>query len=99
MKTAILENTNIFRVDSHGNGTAFSMLNKASMMEVYVQGDDAARFDEVLQSHLRAYGNPEHSYHYMTLNEVLMFIWQVYAPVAAPYGWSHAGPLASTGSI
>ncbi len=79
----ILENTNKYRLDSHGNGVAYTMTHKGTMEERYVQyGDDATTFRSEYASLQAAYANPESVWHSRPWDACLAFLfWDCMAGV------------------
>ncbi len=75
MQTIILENTNLFRLDSHGNGAAYTMTDKATGESKFVQyGDDAAIFRGEYDAMQEAYANPNSAWHKRSWNSCLAYL-------------------------
>jgi hypothetical protein len=49
MRQTTIIDTPAFRVVSHGNGTAYEFVNKATRASVFFQGDDALAFGEEME--------------------------------------------------
>ena len=74
MKVNTIANTPEFTLTSWGNGVAYSLTNKTTNQEVYVQGDDADQF-------ITFYGNLMR-----TGATALKEAWNTYADVATNLG-------------
>lgn len=46
MRRVIIENTDLWTIESHGNGLAYSFFRKSDGKEAFLQGDDAAQWRE-----------------------------------------------------
>lgn len=77
MRYAIIVNTDAFRVDSYGNGTAYRLADKASMHDVFFQGDDASVFRDEWRALETV--RPEWSQ-----DQVLGELWAIYESVSQP---------------
>ena len=75
MKVNTIANTPEFTLTSWGNGVAYSLTNKTTNQEVYVQGDDADQFI-TLYGYLMWTG----------ATHVLKEAWNAYADVATNLG-------------
>lgn len=75
MQTVILENTDRFRLDSHGNGAAYTMTDKQSGESKFAQyGDDSAAFRAEYDAITAAYSNPESAWHRQSWNACLAYL-------------------------
>lgn len=76
MRRSIIENTDQWRIDSFGNGIAYTMLNKITGFDKCIQGDDALAFrkdyDELVEAHV----NPNSAWYEKTFNEVLAELYE-----------------------
>lgn len=71
MQQAIIEQTDLWTVTSHGNGIAYAFYRKTDGKEAFLQGDDATQWREEYEAMQTAYGNPESVWHYQTWNTCL----------------------------
>ncbi len=72
MITVRIEATDQWRIDSHGNGAAYTFLHIPSQRSGFVQyGDDATRWREDYDAMCAAYMNPESCWHRQSWNACL----------------------------
>ncbi len=71
MQRAIIEQTDAWQIESHGNGLAYAFYRKSDGAEAFLQGDDAAQWRGELEAMQAAYGNPESVWHRRTWNACL----------------------------
>lgn len=71
MRRVIIENTDAWTVESHGNGLAYSFYRKSDGREAFLQGDDATAWREQYDAMGEAYSNPESVWHRQSWNNCL----------------------------
>lgn len=71
MQTAIIVQTDMWQIESHGNGFAYAFYRKADMREAFLQGDDATQWREEFEAMQAAYCNPESAWHKQSWNTCL----------------------------
>jgi len=72
MGTVRIEATDQWRIDSHGNGAAYTILHVPSQRSGFVQyGDDAARWREDYDAMQEAYSSPNSCWYKQTWNACL----------------------------
>lgn len=74
----IIENTDRFTVESHGNGAAYTITDKITGESKYVQyGDDAAQFRSELDSIETAHADPRSAWHRRSWNSCLAYLFEI----------------------
>jgi hypothetical protein len=77
MKKETIYKTDQFKLISFGFGVSYQFIDLENMQVIYLQGDDAAKFEtELLQSQD---ANP-----YASINAILSFMWFQYSDIAQP---------------
>lgn len=71
MRVAIIEQTDLWQVESHGNGLAYAFYRKADGKEAFLQGDDATQWRDDYDSMRAAACNPESVWYRKSWNECL----------------------------
>lgn len=71
MRVAIIEQTDLWQVESHGNGFAYAFYRKADGREAFLQGDDANQWRDEYDAMQSAYSNPESVWHSQSWNSCL----------------------------
>ena len=72
MRIAIIEQTDMFTLESTGNGAAYEFTNKRTGATKFVQyGDDATAFREYYDAMADAYANPASVWHRQSWNACL----------------------------
>ena len=75
MRTVIIENTDAFRLDSTGNGVAYTMTSKRTGEERHAQfGDDAEAFRAEYDAMEAAHANPASAWHRRPWNDCLAYL-------------------------
>ena len=63
MQRVTLENTDLYTIESYGNGFAYSFSYKPTGKETFLQGDDATQWREEYEAMQVAYNNPQSVWH------------------------------------
>ena len=72
MTRVIIENTDEFRLDSIGNGSAYEMINRSTGESRFIQhGDDAAEFRKEYDAMVQAHANPQSVWYHTEWNACL----------------------------
>lgn len=72
MNSAIIENTDVWNITSHGNGAAYTLRNKKEGKTAFIQyGDDATQWRAEYDAMQEAYANPKSVWHRQTWNACL----------------------------
>lgn len=71
MKFAIIEQTDAWQIESHGNGFAYAFYRKADAASAFLQDDDATQWREEYDAMQSAYANPESVWHSQSWNTCL----------------------------
>lgn len=71
MQRTIIEQTDAWQIESHGNGFGYAFTRKSDGKEVFLQGDDATQWREEYEAMQTAYSNPESVWHSQTWNACL----------------------------
>jgi hypothetical protein len=71
MRVAIIEQTDIWQIESHGNGLAYSFYHKPDGKEAFLQGDDASQWREQYDAMRAASCNPDSVWYRKSWNECL----------------------------
>jgi len=94
MQTVIIENTDVFRLDSRCNGAAYTMTNKRTGEERFAQfGDDAAAFRAEYDAMEEAHANPASAWYGQPWNSCLAYLFS--DCLAAPK-WRQRAPRLAT---
>jgi hypothetical protein len=80
MQRYTIEQTDIWTIESHGNGLAYSFFHKPSGKEAFLQGDDASQWRDDLESMESAYLNPLSVWYNQTWNNCLTELCGDYLP-------------------
>jgi len=80
MHWTTIENTDKWRVDSYGNGLAYTFTDKATGQSSHIQGDDATSWREEYDEYQTLHTTPNTRHHRLTWNELL-------AELCGPYIW------------
>lgn len=80
MNVTIIENTDAWRIDSHGNGVAYEFVRKHDGATYFVQGDDAAHWRREYDLASKLYCQQGTRFHAMTWNACLAELCNSYLP-------------------
>jgi hypothetical protein len=71
MRIVIIEQTDLWQVESHGNGFAYAFYRKSDGASAFLQGDDATQWRDEYDSMQAAYSNPDSVWHSQSWNACL----------------------------
>lgn len=74
MQRVIIDNTDIWQIESHGNGLAYLITHKPDLRDAFLQGEDASIWRENYESVQQSYKNPESVWHKRKWNDCLSLV-------------------------
>lgn len=74
MNRVIIENTDVWQIESHGNGLAYLITHKPDLRDAFLQGDDASIWRENYESVRESYENPASVWHKRKWNDCLAIV-------------------------